>query len=62
MKKKKEKTIERKKLDPISMSVNHRLPNIVNDNGRIMEYVGIGWIDVTDKNHYDRNKIPKVVG
>jgi len=36
-----------KDLNKIRMSVDKTLPRKVVYNGKVLEYVGIGWIDVT---------------
>lgn len=63
MKNRKTKTVNRRALNLLSMTANKRLPRIVNDNGVIKEYVGIGWIEISgDKaDAYDITKLPRVI-
>ncbi len=45
----KPKTIKRDELARMSVSNSPKMPQIVNDNGVLREWVGIGWIDLRYK-------------
>ena len=54
-------TIERKKLRPMMAMKLEKKYHIVNDSGKIYEFVGIGWINITDCHNGDCEQLPKVI-
>ena len=52
------KTIKRSDLARMSVANSPKMPQIVNDNGVLREWVGIGWIDLKEK---PTGKEPKVI-
>lgn len=58
---KKPKTFPRKRAHPLYMGCRERgKPGIVIDGDRVMEYVGIGWIELRKATEADLKKYPKL--
>ena len=55
--KKRRRAIQRGELARLSFINSPRLPQIVNDNGILKEWVGIGWIDLDKKPHGNTIKV-----
>ena len=54
------KKIKANRLNPVSMSVDEKLPQLVIDDGILKRYVGIGWVDERMATPDDYKKYPTV--
>lgn len=59
---KKSKTYPRHRTHPALMGCGGRdKPRTIIDGDRVMDYVGIGWIEIRKATKADRNKFPKLI-
>lgn len=55
------KTINISELNKISMAANKNSPKKVIRDGRVFEYVGIGWINTREATENDLENIPTAI-